>query len=402
MGEASRPDRLVPLAVLAHVSLLALGAAPASAVDGVTEINQSSALDAGGFPVSVGTGSYVLTSNLAVPAGTTGILVADDDVTIDLNGFTIDGSSGGCTGSGASIVCPGGAGFGIDGLARDGVVVRDGTLKHSRQICLRLGDDAVVERLRVTGCTGSGIALGSRGQVREGIVTRNGQHGILGGDGLSVVDSISHGNGMHGIRGDDGARVSGSIAASSGQRGIRSLAAASIQDSVAADNELGGIEAGDGSRVAWNAASANPSGPGIEAGDDALVEGNAAGNNGTTTAAHGIQCGARCSVLGNAARDNAIDGIHLAEGGTASFNASSGNADDGIECDAASASSCSAIGNTAVFNSGYGLRLSAAGAVVGVYRANTFNGNTAGDVSQVGLDPAPGYHNTCSGTVPCP
>jgi len=384
------------------VAILVLSAGAAHAVDGVIEINQASALEAGGFPVGIGTGSYVLTSNLAVPAGSTGILVTGDDVTIDLNGFTIDGTSGGCTGSGTSISCPGGAGFAIDGLGRARVAVRNGTLKHSRQICLRLGDHAVVEGLRVTGCSGSGIALGTDGQVRECIVTVNGQHGILGGDGLTVVDSISFGNGLHGISGNDGTRVGGSIAVNSGDRGIRILAGGAVQDNVAVSNELGGIEVGDGSRVAWNVASSNLSGPGVEAGDDARVEGNAAGNNGTATAAHGIQCGARCSIVGNATRINAIDGIHLAEGGAASHNASSNNANDGIECDAASAGSCSANGNTAVDNTGYGLRLSAAGAVAGVYRANTFDGNTAGDVSQAGLDPAPGYHNTCSGTVPCP
>ena len=62
---------------------------PALAADGVDEINQTSALaggitpgDAAGFPITLTEpGSYVLTSNLSVPAGTSGIDVGAPGVT---------------------------------------------------------------------------------------------------------------------------------------------------------------------------------------------------------------------------------------------------------------------------------------------------------------------------------
>jgi len=55
-------------------------------------INQTSVQDAGGFPFKItGSGSYKLIGNLVVPANTSGILVQSNDVTLDLNGFSITG-----------------------------------------------------------------------------------------------------------------------------------------------------------------------------------------------------------------------------------------------------------------------------------------------------------------------
>src|SRR4051812_47183537 len=77
-----------------------LFALPASAIDGVTLIDQNRALaggvtpgDAPGFPISITRpGQYRLSGNLTVPdVDTTAIEVATDHVTIDLNGFVIAG-----------------------------------------------------------------------------------------------------------------------------------------------------------------------------------------------------------------------------------------------------------------------------------------------------------------------
>ena len=74
---------------------------PAGAVDGVIEINQASALAGNvaigdstpGFPVTLtAPGSYRLTSNLAVANAATNVIeITGNDVTLDLNGFTIQG-----------------------------------------------------------------------------------------------------------------------------------------------------------------------------------------------------------------------------------------------------------------------------------------------------------------------
>src|SRR5262245_29396466 len=56
-------------------------------------INQASVQAAGGFPFIISQpGSYKLIGNLVVPANTSGILVQSNDVTLDLNGFSITGA----------------------------------------------------------------------------------------------------------------------------------------------------------------------------------------------------------------------------------------------------------------------------------------------------------------------
>jgi hypothetical protein len=66
---------------------------PVFAVDGVVLISQSTVTAAGGFPFKITQpGSYKLTTNLVVPADKGGIIVAAQDVTLDLNGFGITGA----------------------------------------------------------------------------------------------------------------------------------------------------------------------------------------------------------------------------------------------------------------------------------------------------------------------
>src|SRR5262245_22491973 len=85
---------LIAAAVTTSAVLIA---APATAVDGEILIDQARVNaggitpgDAAGFPATLSrSGRYKLSGNLRVPAGMTGIGVTANDVTIDLNGFTI-------------------------------------------------------------------------------------------------------------------------------------------------------------------------------------------------------------------------------------------------------------------------------------------------------------------------
>ena len=64
--------------------------------DGRLEINQAAINGDGGFPYSINSpGNYVLTSDLIVPGDTTALnITAVGFVSIDLNGFGIQGSAG--------------------------------------------------------------------------------------------------------------------------------------------------------------------------------------------------------------------------------------------------------------------------------------------------------------------
>src|SRR5262249_51967263 len=102
----------------------------AQAADGPTLIDQRAAqagkvtaLDTPGFPVTISqSGSYRLTGNLNVPdAATTAIEITADNVTLDLNGFTISGPNV-CTPNPTRCTYSGGAGIGVMAVGPPGVV----------------------------------------------------------------------------------------------------------------------------------------------------------------------------------------------------------------------------------------------------------------------------------------
>ena len=104
---------------------------PAFAVDGVVLINQSTVMAAGGFPYKITqSGSYKLSGNLVVAASyTDGIDIMANNVSIDLNGFTISGPVT-CSGGGSSIHCVGNGGYGISGgfPAPNNIAARNGSV----------------------------------------------------------------------------------------------------------------------------------------------------------------------------------------------------------------------------------------------------------------------------------
>jgi len=134
-----RLGRSQTLGLALAVSLL-IPAVAARADNGRTEINQAGVIAAGGFPYLISqSGSYVLTSNLTVgDASTDAIHVGSDDVSIDLNGFTISGPVS-CTGGtgGVALNCtPSGTGSAIvsDDIfngdeTRSNLIVRNGTIR---------------------------------------------------------------------------------------------------------------------------------------------------------------------------------------------------------------------------------------------------------------------------------
>jgi len=171
----------------ALAALLLLTSATAWAVDGVIEINHAKALAGGvtpgdtpGYPISITEpGSYRLTSNLLQPNANTDVIslgVLVNDVSIDLNGFVIQGANV-CTytaGPPSSITCTGtGAGSGVrGGGARSGV--RNGKITGMGGWGVLL-DGGEVDHVQVSHCGGIGIRTGrvtqssSKNNLLEGI-----------------------------------------------------------------------------------------------------------------------------------------------------------------------------------------------------------------------------------------
>ena len=187
---------------------MSLTGAPARAVDGVIEINATTAAEGNvtpgdtPFPVQITTsGSYRLTSNLAVPVDATGILITAPGVQLDLNGFTVSSTTTCSATFPDPVVCsPVGTGFGIDASLPEAVSVRNG---------------------RVTGFSASGVFLSNSGRAENLQVDNNGVNGISSGTASVVSDCIVrlNGSGTAVAVGPD-SRVVGNVVSTNGGQGI--------------------------------------------------------------------------------------------------------------------------------------------------------------------------------------
>ncbi len=275
---------------LATVGLVFLGEA-AYGVDGVIEISQARALAGGvtpgdepGFPVKLfEPGSYRLTGNLTVPNTNTGAIeVRSNQVSIDLNGFSIQGP-GTCTGCPVTS-CTGGTGRGVYVLSNiEMVSVRNGTIRGMGAEGILLGYQAQIENVivrdngaRGISFVGSGVAIITASQF----VANNGSG--VAGQTLTVKGSKAQCNAGSGIELGEG-EVSGNTSDSNGEYGILlgGGLGGTIANNVATRNSLCGIR-GDRATIVHNSARSN-SQCGITSSYSGTVIGNTLDSNGATS-----------------------------------------------------------------------------------------------------------------------
>ena len=233
-------------ALMVVFSALAAFAPSARAVDGVVEINEAKALaggvtpgDGAGFPVSITRpGSYRLTSDLAVSsAATDAIRISANDVTLDLNGFTISGPTV-CSERGEDISCaPLGAGIGVRELPSGatteegrGIRVKNGTVRGMGDYGVFLYNIATIEDLTAIGNGGDGIFCVHSCTALRNRAIRNGGTGINGGNssgpvptGMTAIHNVSNGNGGLGIAAGSGSVAIGNMLKQNGGRGLQGL-----------------------------------------------------------------------------------------------------------------------------------------------------------------------------------
>jgi len=165
------------------ISVIA-GADGARAADGRIEINQARALaggvtpaDAPGFPVSLtASGSYVLTGDVVVPVGASGIVISADDVTLDLAGFAVQGPSV-CTATSCIQSAPSGVSVSAAGVS--GAVIENGFVRGFGAACVALGTRSRVQGIHVRSCGRDGIDVGPDSLVLDSRVD------LVGSDGIS-------------------------------------------------------------------------------------------------------------------------------------------------------------------------------------------------------------------------
>jgi hypothetical protein len=182
-------------------------ATPALASDGVLEINQACATsadgcfpgDAGGWPVTIASrGSYRLTGNLSVPTNTKAVQIDSNLVTLDLGGFSVDGTNT-CSGYpvlGCTLV------QGVPGIQSSQylVTVRNGSVTGMGGGCIYLtGPSSEVDNVRVLFCGWHGIEMGPLGRVSRSASVANMLYGISMNDGGWLVDSETRGNRGQGV-----------------------------------------------------------------------------------------------------------------------------------------------------------------------------------------------------------
>ncbi len=244
-------------------------------------------------------GSYYLTGNLT-GVTTNGITIASDDVSIDLEGFAIEGVAGSARG------------ITDDLTIRRNIRVRNGTIRNwgDAGVNLNFSRNSFLEDLRSLSNGASGLVLGRSGVIRNcaaegnagtGIITpdhrcvilssaatRNGGRGIHGGVATTIGDCTATENAGHGLYAGFGSVVRGCTAAYNGTNGIYADTGTTVTDCSATFNGQAGIYGWYKCAIERCTASQN-TGDGIAVVGKCRVVGNTVGGYGAGSSPAGIR-----------------------------------------------------------------------------------------------------------------
>jgi hypothetical protein len=204
---------LAAIAVAASLSLFSI--APVFASDGVIAITQAKALagnvspgDTPGFPVRLAkSGSYRFDTDLHPPSGTTGIVIAADNVTIDLNGFQLAGGTL--------------AAIGVQGTNRTGISIRNGTISGFKSDGIRgTGVLWTVDKMRIEFNGGNGISAGHLLRLRDSALYRNGLKGVVSINHATILDSTIVGSGGDGVICENHCLIANNLISQNGLSGL--------------------------------------------------------------------------------------------------------------------------------------------------------------------------------------
>lgn len=185
-------------------------------------------------------GSYVLTGNILVTNDSVhGIEIKADDVSIDLNGFTLQGPSSGSR-DGISTLF----------IRRSNLTIRNGTIRDwgDDGVDLDYSDLSRFSALHLFDNGGTGLQGGEGALVRNCTAMGNGSRGLAVGKSGSVIDSCAYSNLVYGIMTSYNGLVLGCNASQNGQRGISASQSSQVLDCTVAANPEG-ISSGNGGIV---------------------------------------------------------------------------------------------------------------------------------------------------------
>jgi hypothetical protein len=234
---------------IAVLYILGTLASSLQASDSVVLIDQASVAagtvtpGAAGFPITLSQpGSYRLESNLVVPnANVSAIKITADNVTLDLNGYSIIGP-GLCKDNGTTLpTClPAGTGIGVlagsdTTLGPRSVRVLNGSVRGMGSHGIQLtGKDSFVKDVAADLNAGSGFVV--NGSVVESSAMGNGADGIRS---QVVRDSTTMQNHLHGIVLSFGGVAIGNAVSQNGFRGIFVRNGSAISNTVTLNSNIG-------------------------------------------------------------------------------------------------------------------------------------------------------------------
>ena len=196
-------------------------------------------------------GSYYLTGNIIGEPGKNGIFITSNDVTLDLNGFTLLGVNGSLDGVWTS-------------SHRINICVRNGAVRAWGDDGVAvLADNSVFEDLRISQCGGGGlISFGSQTQIVRRVAVLSvgsnaaaySREGIHVGESAVVESCTVRGTGEHGVQAGDEALIRGCTIHSAGGSGIETSARAIVEDCRVSSCGHDGIRVSEDSVVRANQA----------------------------------------------------------------------------------------------------------------------------------------------------
>jgi len=166
--------------------------------DGIVRISPGRADKPGFLIVIEYPGQYQLSGNLHVTdANTTAVEINADNVTLDLNGYTIQGPAR-CAKMTASCA-PAGSGNGVHAVNRRNVLVKNGNIEGMGNYGVYLETNSGrIERLVLAG-NAHGGAVFFGGSISDSIAEANGGDGVFGVD-LKVRRNVLRNNRGYGLR----------------------------------------------------------------------------------------------------------------------------------------------------------------------------------------------------------
>lgn len=229
-------------AVILAASLAPLFATPAHAIDGQVLITHAKAVaggvtpgDAPGYPVTISlTGSYKLGGNLQAPVSKNGIEVNAVEVTIDLNGFRINGDR--TTGSN---------GVGVVGTQRN-LQLRNGTIRNFKISGVEAGHGLIVRDMNISENGVSGVALfapSGYARIVNSTIVQNGGYGVECFVACHIEGSIIGANSGGGLKITTSGTVLGNTITGNGFYGIVAVVGSKVGvgNNTVVDNSSGPI-----------------------------------------------------------------------------------------------------------------------------------------------------------------